>query len=621
MSKVRFTDEQLQAIRSRNENLLVSAAAGSGKTAVLVERIIRRILDDEKPVDIDRFLVMTFTKAAAAQMKEKIFKAIEDKRSERPLDENLIRQSTLVHNARISTIHGFCLDVIRDHFQEIDLDPGFRVADEGECKLLKADALEKVIESSYEEGTDDFVNMVECLSTGKNDGLIEDTVLKMYDFSMSDPDPDEWLKRCVSAYEDNDDEEPGWASVLIERAGLIIADAYSKAVRAFKISREPLGPYMYEPTVAAELEMIERLKECSTYEELRTGLMGVTFDSLKRKPAKGPEVDADLQDDFKRIRDTYKKMLQELKGDFALTMDEQKRRIRACLPVVKELARLTGCMIEEYGTLKRDKKVLDFSDLEHLCIKILRGSDGATAAGYRDFFEEIYVDEYQDSNLVQEEILKYITRGDNLFMVGDVKQSIYSFRLARVQLFIGKYNEFKREGSVNRKIDLSMNFRSRMSVLDCVNELFEQIMTRDLGGVVYDKGARLNYGADYPPVKDGQDKSELILVAHDPEVKLDERELEARAVALRIRELMKSQMVHDPTDEDKYRMRPIRYKDIVILLRTAKGWDETFKKVIEAEGIPVHTMSQEGYFAASEIKTLLNYINILDNPLQDISLA
>ncbi|MCR5000984.1 MAG: helicase-exonuclease AddAB subunit AddA [Lachnospiraceae bacterium] len=615
-----FTNEQLQAIESRGENLLVSAAAGSGKTAVLVGRIIRRILSDDKPVDIDRLLVMTFTRAAAEQMKEKILKAIEDKRSKDPSNRNLIRQATLVHNAKISTIHGFCLDVIKNHFQEIGLDPGFRVADEGECKLLKADALERVIEKAYEEGSDDFVYMVECLSTGRSDRVLEEIILNMYEFSMSDPDPDEWLKRCLDAYDDKEDGDPEWSRILTDHAGMILADAYTSAMRASGLTGEEAGPYMYEPAAEVDIELIERLKGCKSYEDLRTGLAGADFVRLKNKPKDGPDVDEDLKEEFKALREAYKKIITDLKRDFALPEDEQEKRIRACYPVVKELVKLTERMRDEFSALKRDRKVVDFSDLEHLCIKILKGNDGATAAEYRDFFEEIYVDEYQDSNLVQEEILKCITRGNNLFMVGDVKQSIYSFRLARVQLFTQKYEEYEsREGTGNRKIDLSKNFRSRQSVLACVNELFEQIMKQEFGSVRYDEAARLYYGADYPEAVKDQDRSELILVEHHDDT--DDRELEAKAIAARIKALMKDQMIHDPSDEDKYRMRPIRYSDIVILLRTARGWDDTFKKVISAEGIPVHTMSQEGYFEASEVKTLLNYLNILDNPLQDICMA
>ena len=619
-----FTQEQLQAIESRNENLLVSAAAGSGKTAVLVERIIRRVLDEENPVDIDRFLVMTFTKAAAEQMKEKILKAIEDKRSKDPTDKNLIKQAALVHNARITTIHGFCLDVIRNHFQEIGLDPDFRVADEGECRLLKADVIEKVIEKAYEEGSDDFINMVECLSAGKSDSGLEGILDKMYEFSMSDPEPENWLDRCVKAYSDSGKDGRIWIDVFLGQAHLLLADAHDKAVRAMEITQEPDGPYMYEPAVLNDLELIEGLKECREYDQLRTRLAGVDFVRLKNKPKDGPYVDEDLKGKFMALRESVKDVVKELKKDFFIPLEEQDRRIRACLGVVRELTRLTGCIINEYSALKRDKNIVDFADIEHLCIRILGADDGITAAEYRDYFEEIYVDEYQDSNLVQEELLSLITRDDNLFMVGDVKQSIYSFRLAKPALFTAKYEAYSRAGvdrgaASDRKIDLTRNFRSRRSVLDSVNELFEQVMHKELGGIEYDDAARLNYGASYPETEEKLEKTELILAETDENI--NPRELEARVIASRIRTLMKEQTVADPTEEDPARKRPVRYSDIVILLRTAKGWDETFKKVISGAGIPVHTMSTEGYFAAMEVSILLDYLSVLDNPLQDIKLA
>ncbi len=620
-----FTQEQLQAIESRNENLLVSAAAGSGKTAVLVERIIRRVLDEESPVDIDRFLVMTFTKAAAEQMKEKILKAIEDERSKNPTDKHLIKQAALVHNARITTIHGFCLDVIRNHFQEIGLDPDFRVADEGECRLLKADVIEKVIEKAYEEGSDDFINMVECLSAGKSDSGLEGILDKMYEFSMSDPEPEKWLDRCVKAYTDEGKEERVWVDVFLGQAGMLLADAHDKAARAQEITREPDGPYMYEPAASNDLELIEALKECRGYDELRGSLAGAEFVRLKNKPKDGPYVDEDLKGKFMALRESVKDVVKELKKDFSLPLEEQDRRIGACLGVVRELTRLTGCIINEYSALKRDKNIVDFADIEHLCIRILGADDGITAAEYRDYFEEIYVDEYQDSNLVQEELLSLIARDDNLFMVGDVKQSIYSFRLARPTLFTAKYETYSRTaadgGTVhsNRKIDLTRNFRSRRSVLDSVNELFEQIMHRELSEIEYDDAARLNYGAAYPETEEKLEKTELILTAGDENI--NRRELEARVIASRIKTLMKEQTVADPTEEDPARKRPVRYSDIVILLRTAKGWDETFKKVISGAGIPVHTMSSEGYFAAMEVSVLLDYLSVLDNPLQDIKLA
>lgn len=622
-----YTKEQLQAIETRGSQLLVSAAAGSGKTAVLVERIIRRILDEEDPVDIDRMLIMTFTKAAAAQMKEKIIKAIDAKRAEKPGDLNLVRQSALVHNARITTIHGFCLDVIKDHFQEICLDPSFRVADEGESKLLKQGVIEAVMEEAYEEGSEAFVNMTECLAAGKNDSALEEILGKLYDFSMSDPDPEMWLKRCASVYEDASEDtidDSEWMKIVLDSARLVIENASQKAGEAYDLSCAADGPYMYLQAVENDMEILEGLRSCKDYDSYRKKLKELSWAKLGRASKDGPYVDPELSDKVKGIRNDYKTSVNKLiTGEFALTAGEQIRRIRACAPIVNELTGLTRKIIAGYSEIKRDKKVVDFDDLEHMCIAILSAGDGDTAKEYREFFEEIYVDEYQDSNLTQEALLKYIARPDNLFMVGDVKQSIYSFRLARPQLFMSKYADFKPvsspvEDGQGIRIDLSHNFRSRSSVLDSVNELFYQIMSKELGGIDYDEAAALRAGASFPAA-DTQTGTELILIPHEKEI--NDRVLEAKVIASRIRELMKDQLIFDPTDDDPNRMRRIRYSDIVILLRSAKGWDEKFMKTLLDEGIPVNVMSRTGYFGAYEISCLLDYLTVLDNPLQDIPMA
>ncbi len=636
-----FTEEQLQAIESRNENLLVSAAAGSGKTTVLVERIIRRVLDSNDPVDIDRLLVMTFTKAAADQMREKILKAIDEKRAVEPLNRHLVRQSTLVHNAQISTIHGFCLNVIRNHFQEIGIDPGFRVADEGECKLLKQDVLTEVLEAAYEEGSDSFINMTECIAAGKSDDAVADMIDRLYDFAMSYPEPKEWLKKCEEVYTGQDEgtsDDPavsdGWVKELIDNSKYIISEAMDIAQRAYELCTQADGPYMYAEAVGKDIELLTDMYDNNTYEGLRSSLMREPFPKLGRAKKGGPYVDPDIQDRVKKLREGYKKAVSGLaSGEFRLTLEENLERIHACAPVASEIIRLTSEFMDRYALSKRDRLIVDFADLEHMCIDILSAEDGSTAKEYREYFEEIYVDEYQDSNLVQEELLKYIARGNNLFMVGDVRQSIYSFRLARPQLFMEKYNSFSSgsandgpetgkdvdrnlepgERTCNRRIDLSTNFRSRASVLTSVNELFAQIMSKEFGGIDYDSAAALHPGAQYPETSDKQEKTELLLVGAQEGI--DSRELEAKAIAGRIKELMREQMVCDGE------MRHIRYSDIVILLRSAKGWDEKFKKILAAEGIPVHVMSQTGYFSAMEVSVLLDYLAILDNPLQDIKIA
>ncbi|MCR5420633.1 MAG: helicase-exonuclease AddAB subunit AddA [Lachnospiraceae bacterium] len=622
-----FTEEQLQAIKIRNKNLLLSAAAGSGKTTVLVERIIRRVTEDKEPVDIDRLLVMTFTKAAAEQMKEKILKAIEDKRAANPMDEYLIKQAALVHNAKISTIHGFCLDVIRNHFQEIDMDPDFRVADEAECKLLKQDILSKCLEEEYEKGSEDFIDFTECFATGKNDNSILEVLDRMYEYAMSAPEPERWLDKCLAVYSEPEKNKE-WMRVLTDLAGINIEYIYNLASMAYELCADTDGPYMYTEAVKNDMELLENLREKKSYEEYRYHIRSVEFMRLGRPKKGGPYVDPEIAERVKSIRNEYKKVIEGLKNkEFLISSEENDRRIRDCLPVAEEIVRLTRIIMEKYSGEKRKRKIVDFADLEHLCLKILRLNNESTAKEYRNYFREIYVDEYQDSNLIQEEIIKYISRGNNIFMVGDVKQSIYSFRLARPQLFMDKYNSFKTyskntelpDTDVNIKIDLHHNFRSRESVLVSVNELFKQIMTREIGGIEYNEDVALYPKACYPMVEESKEKTELILISS--EEGMDERELEAGIIAERINELMSGHKVYDPTEDEPDRMRPVKYSDIVILLRSLKGWDETFKKVILSAGIPVHSMTQSGYFEADEISVLLDYLRVLDNPLQDIPLT
>ena len=615
-----FTKKQTQAIESRNSNLLVSAAAGSGKTTVLVERIIRRVLDKDDPVDIDRILVMTFTKAAAGQMRDKITKAIEAKRAVDPSDRNLIKQAALVHNASITTIHGFCLDVIRNHFQEIGLDPDFRVADEGECRLLKQDILSGVIEEAYEEAENGFITMTECLATGKSDSALEGIIDKLYEFSMSDPDPDAWFDRCLSAYEPADDEEPAWLGVILDNAAIVVKDACEKAEAALKLCNEPGGPYMYADALEKDAEMLEVLKECRGYDDYRNGFGTLSFTKLGRASKNGPAVDPVLQERVKKLRDGYKAAAATLiNGAFLHSFEDNNARIRACAPLVKELVSLARRYSEAYGKAKRDKKIVDFNDLEHLCIRILAAPDGSTAREYREYFREIYVDEYQDSSLTQEELLKYIAGDRNLFMVGDVKQSIYSFRLARPQLFIDKYERYKNEDEGNMRIDLQHNFRSRRSVIRSVNELFSQIMTPELGGIVYDDAASLHAGLEYPEMPEETDKTEFILI--EKEKGINDRDLEAKVIASRIRKLVREHTLTVFEEGQPVGTRPVHYSDIVILIRTAKGWDERLRRTLSDEGIPVHVMSRTGYFGAREVAVLLDYLTVLDNPLQDIPMA
>lgn len=632
---ISFTGQQQHIIDVRGRNLLVSAAAGSGKTAVLVERIVRMVSDREHPVDIDRLLVVTFTNAAAAEMRERISSALSGRLAADPQNEHLQRQTTLLHNAKITTIDSFCLFVLRNQFHTIGLDPGFRIAEEGEDKLMRQEVLAQVLEARYDAGEPDFLDCMEYFSSGSRDTAVETLVLKLYDFAMSTPFPERWLEERKADYRvaAGQFDELSWVRDLMRRTELLLEGYGQKLAEAFRMCQEPDGPYMYGETLERELDMVRRLSEkCGQgYDALCTAFAALRFDRLPSK--KDDSVSPWKREAVKGIRGEVKEQLADmLKKFFAGGKEQTLRQMPVCGRAVGALADLTLAFKRAYDAKKRDKNILDFDDIEHFALSILvQGDEGGkvvptqTALEYRSFFEEILIDEYQDSNLVQEYILSCISGEDegryNRVMVGDVKQSIYKFRLARPELFLEKYEAYgRREGQTAvERVDLHQNFRSRAEVLNSVNAVFEQIMGKDVGGIVYDDLAALHEGAVYPVREEnGAGDTELLLFRTDekPE-ELSAKEQEAYGVAAKIKELVRCFQV---TDRESGLFRPLAYRDIVILLRTVSGWDEVFKRVLEEEGIPVHMTSRTGYFAAKEVQELLHFLRILDNPLQDIPL-
>ncbi|MBO5209741.1 MAG: helicase-exonuclease AddAB subunit AddA [Lachnospiraceae bacterium] len=620
---VSFTSEQQKVIDTHGCNLLVSAAAGSGKTAVLVERIVKMVSDGEHPVDIDRLLVVTFTNAAAAEMRERISNAIAAKLVKEPENEHLQRQSALLHNAQITTIDSFCLFVIRNHFHTIGLDPGFRIADEGELKLLRQDVLSDVLEQCYQRGEEAFLHCMEYFSTGSRDKAVEEAVLKLYDFAMSYPFPKEWLKARKRDYQipEQTEDEPdstlmqlSWMQELMGNTDWLLRGMIDRISQCIIICEEPDGPYMYGELLEQEKEKLEKLIVAKTYEERYTAFEKIEFGRLPSK--KDDTVSPEKRELVKNTRTEIKEQVQKLQKEFfACSEDEIKRQMEVCEEAVCALVDLTVLFQENFEAAKRSKNLIDFDDMEHFALSILleKKENGSfaptpTALEYRSHFTEILIDEYQDSNLVQEYLLSAISgeaEGNfNRFMVGDVKQSIYKFRLARPELFLEKYNTYDTtEGKETLRIDLHKNFRSREEVLTSVNAVFSQVMRPRLGGIAYDDAAALYPGAVYPESKNN---TELLLF---------EEVEEARGIAGKIRELMASFQV---TDKETGELRKVSYKDIVILLRTTSGWDEEFKQILEEEGIPVHVTSKTGYFAAMEVQELLHFLRVLDNPLQDI---
>ena len=628
---VSWTTEQQQVIDLRNRNILVSAAAGSGKTAVLVERIVKIITDKNHPVDIDHLLIVTFTNAAAAEMRERIGNAIEKALDEQPGDEHLLRQLTLIHNAQITTIDSFCLYVVRNHFHEIDLEPNFRIGDEGELKLLREDVLGRVLEQNYEEPSEAFSDFVEGYASGRTDAALNEMILQLYEFSRSYPWPEKWLDSFVGAYRIETREEldrAEWLAPLTENICFVLKDCEQLLKQALAITQQDDGPDMYEKAVQSDLEKYEGLSRLTSFCELSEALSDIKYDRLAS--SRGFEGDSDKLELVKSLREQAKDVVKKLcKQYFFCSPEMMIEQLERTEPMLEEVVRLTKQFADEFAAAKRRKNLVDFHDVEHFALQILVDEETEkakkTAEEFRDTFEEIMIDEYQDSNEVQETLLRSISREErgenNIFMVGDVKQSIYRFRLARPELFMKKYDSYSLEESTTQRIDLHKNFRSREEVLTCTNDIFYKIMARSLGNVEYDAEAALYPGASYPVSADfipeillADSNDELL---EDTEL-TDKKTLEAKIVVEEIKHLMKTQPV---TDKAAGTLRAAHYSDIVILLRSLSGWADSLVEVLNENGIPAHTVSSTGYFSTVEVQTVLSMLRLLDNPRQDIPMA
>ena len=665
---MKFTPEQQRVIELHNSNILVSAAAGSGKTAVLVERIIRMICDGEHPADIDRLLIVTFTNAAAAEMRERIAAGITARLETDPGNEHIQKQSALLHNAQITTIDSFSLFLIRNHFNEIGLDPDFRVADEGEIKLLQQEVLAQLLEDAYAgqfvpETPEQFHACVEYFCPGGRESVLEQHILNLSRYAGSFPWPAEWLEERKNDYAAGDMEalvHSDYGQYLTERVNRTVEGCLEKLREVKRLCELPDGPYMYGELTEAEIEQMERLTSCKDLEEQAAKVPTVTFGRLPSK--KDDSVDPAKRELAKAIRNSVKDTLSDLSESYFKTpLELAVEQGKACREPLRMLLDLVLEFDRRLLAAKQERHLIDFSDMEHYALQILlkrekvEESDGTgtdrtetkyrivpsdVAMEYRQYFQEILIDEYQDSNLVQEYLLSAISGEEegryNRFMVGDVKQSIYKFRLARPELFLEKYDTYQETGDLCR-IDLAKNFRSRVQVVDAVNGVFSRIMSRKIGGIAYDDKAALYPGATYPAAEDPAYGSEALLIRKPEKGEREEsgigeqhtegagvlvdydnvRQLEALAIAARIKQLKGSLQVMEKSTGE---LRPVRYSDMVILLRTTSGWDEEFKKILEQQGIPVYITSKTGYFGALEVQELLQFLRVLDNPRQDIPL-
>ncbi|MCD1261589.1 UvrD-helicase domain-containing protein [Paenibacillus athensensis] len=742
-----WTDDQWDAITLAGRNMLVAAAAGSGKTAVLVERIIRRIASEQQPVDVDRLLVATFTKAAASEMKHRIRDALEKELLRQPRSQHLRKQLALMGRASITTLHSFCLEVVQRYFSLIRLDPGFRIANETEAELLRQDLLEELLESYYaaseSESSSPFWRLVDAFSGERSDAALMQLVQKLYDVSRSHPWPDQWLREAAlmfgpqpeaaaerlqeaaeagsplaeaeaaaeleaawqeaaaametdrrsdapefAAWRLNDaasaklDGEAAaapvdfsrWEASLVADVQLELTGAADVLRQAQELAEQPGGPTPYLANLSDDLQLIGELLTASRgpWSDLHARFQTAEFGKLKA--CKGDDYDKQLQEQVKELRNRAKEQVGKIREElFGRTMAQFAQEVADMAPLLHTLVDLVCDFAGRYQQAKAAKGLIDFADLEHYCLQILREPGAApgqlvpsqAALAYREQFVEVLLDEYQDTNRVQEAIVELISRpgAGNRFMVGDVKQSIYRFRLAEPGLFLEKYKAYARDVAASGlRIDLARNFRSRRQVVDAVNFLFRQLMNEGVGEIAYDERAELIYGAGYPEAEsdcavemvlidrsvetgeaedeadryteeedggvatEGAGPSDLELEAQE----LETVQLEARAMAAQIRRLLggdapadgtKGQQAFQVFDKRVGGMRPATYRDIVILLRATQMWAPVIIEEFKHMGIPAYADLSTGYFSATEVEVMLSLLKIIDNPYQDIPLA
>lgn len=631
---VKWTSEQKKVIDLRDRDILVSAAAGSGKTAVLVERIVNRICVDNQPVDIDRMLVVTFTKAAAAEMRERVSRAIDSLKEQKPDDENLQRQSTLVHNALITTIDSFCLFVVQNNFAQLNLDPDFRIGDQAELKLMLKDALAQVFEDNYaREDNEAFINLIDTYSNGRNDSAVRQMVEDIYYKAGSSSWPRKWMNSLLRLYDIKSAKQLEDSEIIkeiVDYSRVLLEEAVQELTMAKDLASATPGLEKYALTLSEDIALFDGMADVTGYVGMQEFLNKISFGRIA--VIRKFDGDEKKKERVKSMRDATKKKVDGIKQKyFGMSIELMYEQLERQRPFVKELIRLSLEFYDAMEAVKTRKRVFDFSDIEHFALRILVDEQTLepteTAREFSKHFEEIMIDEYQDSNQVQEDILTAISREHqgvgNMFMVGDVKQSIYRFRMARPELFMEKYNTYTSDDSAHQRIDLHKNFRSRNEVLDFTNDIFYKIMAADLGNVQYDDDAALYPGASYP---EETMRPEILLVDYkDEELSEiiededgDKVQIEALLIANRIRSLMENGMV---TDKKTGQLRAVQYRDIVILSRSVATWGNTVAAVLKDCDIPAHVESNTGYFSSYEIQVILSMLRILDNPLQDIPMA
>ena len=667
MSSPKWTQEQQNVIDSRGGNLLVAAAAGSGKTAVLVERIIQMILNSDLKIDIDKLLVVTFTNAAASEMRERIGDAISKKLDENPEDEHLQDQLVLLNKASITTIHSFCLEVIKSNFHKINLDPNFRIGDETECSLMKLEAIDETFDILYEQNDEEFCYLVDCYAEKRGDSNLQNLILSIYSFVMASPYPKVWLKESAEDFNITDDFDfatSKWAKAILETVKIQMEGIEKSLCKAIEDVYGIDELVTFTDKLKIEYEKIkEILYACDTsWSDAYRQISSMTFENyakgVKRIPKDAPSYIKEEKDKAKKIRDNAKKSIEKIKTSvFNKNYDDLKDEIKFLYPIVKSLSDVVLMFEQIYSQKKRDKGIIDFNDIEHFALQILTETDengdfvfdeegknipSDIALEYREKFYEIFIDEYQDSNQVQEVILSTIAKQKepNRFMVGDVKQSIYRFRQAKPEIFLQKYATYDTDlSSKYKKIMLYKNFRSRKEVVDSVNYIFEHIMSKNLGEIDYNEEEKLNLGANFEEVEDEKiilgGATEIHLMekkvpeVEDPDEEeeegedLDASQIEARMVGKIIRDIMRPNEngeIMQVFDKKLETYRNVEYKDIVILLRATSAWAPVFAEELINMDIPTYADMGQGYFETMEIQVIMSFLKVIDNPMQDIPL-
>lgn len=650
---VQWTKEQEEAIYLSGSNILVAAAAGSGKTAVLVERIIQKLLNKHDPMDIDALLVVTFTNAAAQEMRNRVGTALEKALALNPESVHLKKQLSLLQRASISTLHSFCLDVVKQYAYLLDIDPGFRIGNEMEMDLIKQDVLDDLFETWYgaEDGSvDEFFAVVDRFSSDRSDLDVESLILDLYTFSVQNPWPEKWLDSLADVYdipENWQEDELAFLEILKNEVKSKLTGLREQMQQALEVSREADGPFGYVDTIMKELEGLEQAEGyLDSWNDLQSLMSSYKFSRL---PGKKMDCNEDKKELVKKMRQSYKKKWEDMtKNWFNRALDSHIQDMRELYPVVKKLTELVKEFNQHFIQIKREKAIVDFSDLEHYCLQLLLSDTAneselipsSVALHFQKQFKEVLVDEYQDTNLVQETIIRLVSKQEdpgNTFMVGDVKQSVYRFRHAEPNLFIEKYKRFATEEDSGRRIDLARNFRSREDVLGAANYIFRQVLDEELGEIAYDKQAELIYGnVSYDDFPLSDPETELILIDREKEEEtkqgseeaenfqdLEKAQLEARSYAAKIKQWIGKGNDTKPfevVDKETGHMRQVQYRDIVILMRSMT-WAPIIVDELKKQGIPVYAEVATGYFEAIEIKIMISLLKVIDNPRQDIPLA